>query len=129
IGGEEARAGTAAGGQLELRIGRKFLFVSPLAGVLSSSDGGVMGYAGGSFELAWRRLRVSPVLSLGAWEEGDSKRLGGVFQFHVGGNGMVELDNGLRVGVTFAHVSNGYVHEENPGTEFLMLGVMVPLRF
>ncbi|MGH7858091.1 MAG: acyloxyacyl hydrolase, partial [Candidatus Binatia bacterium] len=129
IGGTEARAGTAAGGQVELRFGRKILFVSPLAGVLANSDGGVMGYAGGAFELAWRRLRVSPVLSLGAYEEGDSKLLGGVFLFHVGGNGMVELDNGIRIGVTFAHISNAFIHEENPGTEFVMLGAMMPLPF
>jgi hypothetical protein len=86
-----------------------------------------MGYVGGALEFAWRNFHVSPVLSLGAYEEGDSKLLGGVFQFHVGANGMFELRNGLRLGVTFAHVSNAFIHDENPGTEFLMVGAMAPI--
>ena len=129
ISGERVNAGTRFGAQAELRLGKKILWVGPVAGVLANHDGGVYGYAGGHFDFAWGRWRGGPLLSLGAYEEGDGKDLGGVFQFHVGASLSVQLAGGSRVGFTFAHLSNAFIHDENPGTEFLLLHWMLPLRW
>lgn len=124
---EGDRAGAAAGFQIELRSGPRLFWVAPVVGALANSKGGAMGYLGATTEIGLGRWVAAPLLALGAYEEGEGKRLGGVFEFQVGGTLSYEFSGGTRLGVTFAHISNADIHQENPGTEFLLFAASVPV--
>jgi hypothetical protein len=74
----------------------------------------------------FRKWRLSPVPSLGGYEQGDSKRLGGVLEFHLGGSLTYLLDSGSRLGLSVTHISNTFIHKENPGAEIITLSYMIP---
>lgn len=127
IGGEKHNPGVAFAGHVEVRPGPKLLYLAPSAGLFANAKGGFYGYAGLSFDLDAGPLRFTPTLGLGAYEEGDGKDLGGVFEFLVAGSLTFPLGGGWRAGLSYAHLSNSRVHEENPGTEMILGIVDVPL--
>jgi len=120
---EEGRnkTGHRGAGLLEYRSGHKLLFAGPLLGILADHDGGVFGYGGLFFDVGFGSWRFSPLLSAGGYRRGDSKDLGGVFQFQLGGTLSYEFSSGLRAGIYAAHISNRNLHYENPGEELLMI--------
>lgn len=128
--GHKSGGRTSAATQLEYRLGQKLDFAGPLVGFVANEDRAVFGYGGFYFDVAIERLRrwrLSPILTLGVYDPGDSKRLGGVFEFHVGGTLTYELENSTRLGLTVTHISNAFIHEHNPGAELVMLTYMAPL--
>jgi hypothetical protein len=64
---------------------------------------------------------------MGGYHDGDSANLGGVFQFRLSLDVAYRFDNGHRLGVRAAHISNAGVNEENPGEEELLLTYSVSL--
>ena len=63
----------------------------------------------------------------GGYHGGDSTGLGGVFQFRLSLDVAFRFDNGHRLGVRGAHISNAGVNEQNPGEDELFLTYSVPL--
>jgi len=120
-------AGYSGVGLVEYRHGRKFLFAGPLMGILANSDGGVFGYGGFFFDFALGPLRFEPMLSFGGYRRGDSKDLGGVLEIHTGANFAYRFEQGSRIGVEMNHISNGNMHDRNPGVELILVTVMLPL--
>lgn len=119
------RSGAA---QIQLRWGRKLYFIGPAIGLMGNTDGGVFGYGGIYADVAYGNLIVAPVLGLGGYSEGDSKDLGGVFQFRTELGIAYELDDGIRVGARFAHISNAFIHDDNPGEEELFVTFALPFQ-
>ncbi|MFQ5775814.1 MAG: acyloxyacyl hydrolase [Kiloniellaceae bacterium] len=111
-----------------LGLGTYFRGVGPMVGLMGNTDGGVFGYGGifGDIRLG-ERVVVRPRVGLGGYREGDSRHLGGVFQFHLGVDLAYRFDNDHRLGVMFAHISNASVHESNPGTNSLLVTYAIPL--
>jgi hypothetical protein len=106
----------------EAAFGNRWRGVGPQVGLRGNTDGGILGHAG--FYLDIRpaaRIVVWPGINVGGWRKGDSRDLGGTFQF------MSELYVGYRlgwgdlVGVSLQHVSNAGLHERNPGGDTVML--------
>jgi len=120
-------AGYSAASLVEYRLGRKFLFTGPLVGILTNSDGGVFGYGGFFFDFAVGPLRFEPMFSVGGYRRGESKRLGGVFEFHTGANFAYRFERGTRIGIEMNHISNADIHHRNPGVELLLVTLMFPL--
>jgi lipid A 3-O-deacylase len=58
---------------------------------------------------------------MGGYHEGDSADLGGVFQFRESIDLAYRFDNGHRLGVRVAHISNAGIHDKNPGEEEILL--------
>ncbi len=114
-------------GRLEWRFGRKLFFVGPALGVLANLDGGVFGYGGLYADvLFFRRLVFTPLLAAGGYHEGGSKDLGGTFQFRSALELAWRRDDGIRVGVQYAHISNANIYDRNPGEEDLFLTFAFP---
>lgn len=127
VGGKERYdGGPRAEGRVELYAGRKLFGLGPMVGLLANHDGGVYGWGGVYADAAWGPWRVTPVLGLGGYRRGQSKELGGVFEFYTGGSITYVLQGGTRLGLILSHLSNAYTHEENPGEESLLVTAMVP---
>jgi hypothetical protein len=121
---EENRSAAA---RLELRVGRKLYALGPAIGLMANTDGGVFGYGGVYIEVAWGDILITPLVGLGGYAEGDSKDLGGVFQFLASGTLAYASPNGSRLGIRLGHLSNAGIHDDNPGEEDLMLIYSLPL--
>jgi lipid A 3-O-deacylase len=129
VGGKETYdGGPRAEARAELYSGWKLWFVAPMIGVLANHDGGVYGWAGGYIDARIGPFYGTPVLGLGAYRQGESKDLGGVFTFYTGGTISYEFENDVRLGLIISHLSNAYTHEDNPGTESFLLSIMVPFE-
>jgi hypothetical protein len=70
---------------------------------------------------------VTPLLAIGGYGEGSSKDLGGVFQFRQSLDLAYRFANGHRLGIRVAHISNGSIHDSNPGEEELLLTYSLPV--
>lgn len=112
---------TSAAGVVEYRFGRKVFFLGLSLGLMANADGGLFGHVGLYGDLSYGRFYFTPQLAMGGYREGGSVDLGGVFQFRQSVDLAYRLDNGHRVGLKFAHISNADVHQSNPGEEEIFL--------
>ncbi|HXV21501.1 MAG TPA: acyloxyacyl hydrolase [Desulfuromonadales bacterium] len=117
----------ALAAQVEFRFGQKLLCIGPLAGVQANLSGGIFGYAGIYLDLALGPFVLSPQTSIGAYEQGDSKELGGVFQFMSGLGLSWEFTDRSRLGFRYQHISNANLHDKNPGADILLLNYGIAL--
>jgi len=117
----------SAAGRIEYRRGREKLFgIGPMLGLMANTDGGVYGYGGIHAEAAWGRFVLTPFGAVGGYRRGHSKDLASVFLFRGGVGFNYELANGTLIGVEFAHLSNGYTQDINPGEEELFVTLALP---
>ena len=70
---------------------------------------------------------VSLSFGAGRFRTGEVLRLGGELEFQSAFSLARRLRNGLRVGTSVQHLSNGGLHDENPGTEVVLLQVSMPV--
>ncbi|MDZ4735494.1 MAG: acyloxyacyl hydrolase [Rhodospirillaceae bacterium] len=111
----------------EYRHGGRLWIFGPMIGVTADTDGGINPYAGIYTDLALGNIVVTPFTGIGYWHEGNSKNLGGDFQFRNGIELAYEMDDESRVGLRLAHLSNAYIYDYNPGVEELMVTYSMPL--
>jgi len=127
-GEEEEEKDVSAEGRVELRLGQKLFGIGPRIGILANSDGGVYGYGGVYADAQYRNWVLTPFAGLGGYARGDGPELGGVFQFHVGLDLAYQLEFG-RIGLKIGHISNAGIHDDNPGSESLLLTYSLPFGF
>ena len=121
----EYRSGAAGGAGLG---GDWFRGVAPLTGFLVNGDGGVFGYGGLYADLRLtERVSFTPMGGIGGYGSGDGKDLGGVFQFIVASEVAYEFENRMRLGLYVSHISNAGIHDDNPGTDSVLVSFSVPL--
>jgi len=123
----DLRDETSAAGTVEYRFGRKVFVVGLTLGLVANTGGGLYGYAGAYMDLSYKSFYLTPQLAMGGYREGNGTNLGGVFQFRQSLDLSYRFDNGHRLGVRAAHISNADIHERNPGEEELLLTYSVPL--
>jgi lipid A 3-O-deacylase len=107
--------------QMEYRFGDRLGIFGPAIGGMVNSDGAVNPYAGIYTDLAMGPIIVSPFAGAGYYFEGNSKDLGGPFEFRLALDVAYEFDNQSRLGVRLSHLSNAGIYDHNPGEEELML--------
>jgi len=112
--------------QGEFRYGEKLFFIGPTAGILGTTEGSILGYAGVYFDVEYHGLVLTPFAALGGYREGDGPHLGGTFQFYTGAELAYRFDDGSRLGVRVAHISNAGIHDRNPGVEMATVTYTVP---
>ncbi len=107
---------------------------APYAALAVNTDGGVFGHGGLNADLRLgRHWVILPSVGGGGYSHGQSKHLGGVFQFALGFAALYRLERsallpaGSRVGIQFLHISNGGVHERNPGANSVFAVLSMPL--
>jgi lipid A 3-O-deacylase len=123
----DLRHDPSGAGTVEYRFGRKVSLIGPALGLLANTDGGLFGYVGAYADLSYRKIYMTPQLAVGGYGQGSSKDLGGVFQFRQSLDLAYRFDNGHRVGIRAAHISNADIHDINPGEEELLLTYSFPL--
>jgi len=118
---------TAAGGRLEFRFAQSLFFWHPLVGVMFTNRGSVYTYGGFRLELpVGKHLLILPMATVGDYEKGSGKDLGSHIEFKTGVEFDYVMDNGIKFGPAFDHISNAGIDKTNPGEENLMLMVTVP---
>ena len=123
----DLRHDLSGAGTIEYRFGRKVFVVGLTLGLMENTDGGLFGYVGVYGDLSYHKLDVTPQLAMGGYGEGESEDLGGVFQFRESLDIAWRFDNGQRLGIRGAHISNAGIHDINPGEEELLLTYSFPL--
>lgn len=73
------------------------------------------------------RWVLTPSFGGGYYNEGEGLNLGFNMQFRSAIELTYRFNNGHRLGVALAHLSNGSLDEVNPGTETLQLNWLIPL--
>lgn len=106
---------------LEYRFGRKIFYLGFAAGGLVNSDGGSFLYVGNYADIRYKNYIATPLLSVGRYNKGAGPDLGGVLQFRSSVTLAYELQDGSRVGVRVAHISNARIRESNPGANEVLL--------
>jgi lipid A 3-O-deacylase len=107
----------SAAGAVDFRLGTKLLGIGPALGLLANVDGGLFGYGGLYFDLTFGHIVITPLGAVGGYRQGDSKDLGGVFQFRASITAAYQFENASRLVVQLGHISNAHIHEDNPGEE------------
>lgn len=107
--------------EFDAQAGDVWQGIGPQVGIGLNSEGGKLAHAGFFLDIRpFDNVVVWPGTNVAAWDEGDSRDLGGTFQF------MSELYVGYRlpwddlVGVSLQHISNADIHDSNPGGDTLM---------
>jgi hypothetical protein len=116
----------SAAGRIELKGGDKLWFLGPAIGLLANTDGGVFGYGGVYADIAYGNFVLTPFLALGGYAEGDGPDLGGVFQFRSSIALSYEFAGKARLGLSFAHISNAGIYDDNPGAEEIYVFYSMP---
>jgi len=118
---------TAGEGRLELRFEQSLFIFKPLVGVFVTTKGSVYTYGGFRAEFAiGKHFMIIPVAAVGDYEKGGGKDLGAHIEFKTGAEFDYVMDNGIKFGPAFDHVSNAGIGKKNPGEENIMLMVTVP---
>ena len=81
---------------------------------MANSQGGLFGYFGLYGDISVGKVYFTPQLAVGAWHQGDSRDLGGVFQFRETVELAYRFDNGQRLGFRVAHISNAHIPRSTP---------------
>ncbi len=96
--------------------------ISPIIGIDADTRGAAYAFVGLLYD--WNfydRWSLVPNLGFGAYHQGDSKDLGGWFEFHDSIEVDYRLDAKSQVGLALTHMSNAGIYSHNPGKEDLML--------
>ena len=100
----------------------------PHAGGYVTHRGAVYGFGGFGVEF---RLGSSVLIrantAVGAYGQGDDIDLGHVIEFRSGLELAYEFPNKSQLGLTFHHLSNAGIGEDNPGTEIATINYSIPL--
>ncbi len=124
-----SRDNTAAEARLENCFGHKYFdLISPHIGIMATSDGAFYAFVGlhADFKIS-KNFYLSPAWAVGAFHEGDGFDLGHTVEFRTTPEASYRFSGRMRVGLQFSHMSNADLGDNNPGTESLMLVLIVPL--
>ena len=103
--------------------------IAPMVGAMATTDGAVYGYGGLYTDLFLTdNLFLMPSVAAGLYADGDGKDLGHAIQFRSGAMLGWRFDGGMRVGVSYHHLSNAGLGDRNPGVEVLGFSLMLPLQ-
>lgn len=112
----------------EFRARNKLWIFKPFGGVMGTSDAALYGYAGVLVDLYFgRRIVLTPSFAAGLYHNGDGKDLGHVVEFRSSAELAWRFDDRSRLGLSFYHISNASLSDNNPGTEVLSLNYSIPI--
>ncbi len=105
-----------------------FWKISPLVGVMATTDAGFYGYGGlqADFYLSDNWI-LNPNFAVGGYHRGSGKDLGHGLEFRSGIELDYQFQNYSRAGIAFNHISNASLGDANPGTESLLFTYSLPL--
>tara|TARA_B100001123_G_scaffold398453_1_gene482527 strand:- start:23 stop:550 length:528 start_codon:yes stop_codon:yes gene_type:complete len=69
---------------------------------------------------------ITPSIGVGAYDDGDGKKLGHTIEFRSTVEASYQLKNKHRIGLSIGHISNANLGNKNPGVEILSLSYQIP---
>jgi len=120
---------TAAEGHVEYRFSEsnKLWHFSPFVGMMATGEGATYGYGGVGIDIFFdNRWVLTPNFAVGLYGNGDGKDLGHAVEFRSGVELAYRFDDRSRLGLTFHHISNSRLDDQNPGAESVLLMYSIP---
>ena len=115
--------------RLEYRSDLKLWVFKPFAGVMATTDAAFYGYGGVLVDVyLGKRFVATPSIAVGYYEEGDGVDLGHEVEFRSQIEIAYRFDNRSRLGVSFSHMSNAGIGDDNPGSESIVVTYALPLN-
>ncbi|MFO1190127.1 MAG: acyloxyacyl hydrolase [Alphaproteobacteria bacterium] len=106
----------------------KLWVFTPMAGFMATTDGATYTYGGLGLDIFFgKRFVLTPSFAVGAYTDGGGKDLGHVIEFRSAIELAYRFDDRSRLGLSFYHLSNAGLDDNNPGTEVLSLTYALPL--
>lgn len=113
----------------EYQSGFRFYGIGYVLGLLANTDGGVDGYGGLYANLALTpHWILTPEAAVSGYSPGSSKKMGSTFLFRLELGLAYQMDNGGRLGLKIAHLSNADIYPHNPGENEILVTYSFPLR-
>ena len=114
-------------GRVEFRFDKIDWQIKPFSGLMANTDGAVYLFSGFYIDIPLASfLYITPSFAPGFYHKCDSKNLDFALEFRSQIEMAIRLENNIRVGVSFNHISNASFGEENPGVESLALTYVIP---
>ncbi len=114
---------------LEYQSASKLFGIGSAWGLMANTRGGFMGYGGFYSDIAWDRWVLTPMLGFGGYDAGQGKQLGSIFEFRLELGLAYQFQNGGRLGLKIAHISNAYIVPQDPGENEALITYSFPLSF
>ncbi len=113
--------------RVEFRFGNVNLGGHPFSGVMVNTEGAMHIFLGLYYDIPLTDLLfLTPSFAPGLYAKNRSKDLKFALEFQSQIEISFKFVNGARVGVSFNHMSNATLGEENPGVESLALTYIIP---
>ena len=115
-------------GRVEFRFNKVDWEVKPFSGLMANKDGAVYLYSGFYIDLLLTSfLYISPSFAPGLYHRCNSKNLDFALEFRSQIEIAIKLENDIRVGASFSHISNASLGKINPGVESFAITYYFPL--
>ena len=115
--------------RLEYRSDLRLWIFKPFAGVMATTDAAFYGYGGVLTDIyLGKRIVVTPSIAVGYYEEGNGLDLGHEVEFRSQIEIAYRFDNRSRLAVSFSHMSNAGIGDDNPGSESIVATYALPLN-
>ena len=111
-----------------------FFEIKPFAGFEVTSDSATYfltgiyldDNAGTLFTGKSSKFLVTPSFGFGIYDDGNGKKLGNAIEFRTTIEVSYQLENKNRIGISYGHISNANLGNNNPGVEVLSLSYQIP---
>ena len=115
-------------GRVEIRFNKIDWQIKPFGGVMANTDGAVYLFSGFYIDIPLASfLYITPSFAPGFYHKCNSKQLDFVIEFRSQIEMAIRLENNIRVGVSFSHISNASLGKINPGVESIAVIYYIPL--
>ena len=102
--------------------------LKPLAGLMANTDGAIHIFSGVLVDIPlFSFIYISPSFAPGIYYKSNSKNLDFLLEFRSQIEVALKLDNDIKVGLSFNHISNASLGQTNPGVESFALTYHFPL--
>ena len=95
--------------------------IRPVTGFMMTADSASYFYTGVQAEYDLGKLNITPSFTPGLYSEGNGKDLGHPIEFKSEVELNLHLSKGSLFGVTYHHISNADIGDENPGSDSILI--------
>jgi lipid A 3-O-deacylase len=123
------RKNPAGEGRIEYRNSERYWIFKTFGGVMGTTDYTGYVYAGVLIDLYFgQHFVLTPSFAPGVWFKGHGKDLGYPIEFRSQIEAAYRFDDRSRIALSYAHMSNGGLGNNNPGVETLALTYILPFN-
>ncbi len=115
-------------GKVEIRFHKIDWQIKPISGLMANTDGAVHLFSGFYVDIPLASfLYLTPSFAPGFYHKCNSKNLDYALEFRSQLELSIRLENNIRVGVSFSHISNASLGKINPGVESFAIIYYIPI--